>query len=324
MTNTLLEPEKHSTPIQTILVECNLCGQPDYTVLTHGRDFEYGTCPDEFELVQCTHCHHVYLNPRPHVMELDTIYPEHYFPYHFDSLLNPLVKKARDIVQQSKAKAIQKYAGDHAKIIDIGCGGGAFLRILRDFGNKSWALFGNDFSNHAMASLQKQNFQALQGRFEALDLPPNSFDLITMNQVIEHLDDPDTVIKKIAMVLKPGGYIFIETPSLTGWDAKLFKHRYWGGYHFPRHWHLFTPQTLQTLLQKHGLHIVETTAMASPSFWVQSCHHYCSEQPLLKRFADFFDFRNALLMAIFTFIDIIQKPFNMTSNMRIIAQKAMH
>ena len=66
-----------------------------------------------------------------------------------------------------------------------------------------------------------------------------------MNQLIEHVDSPDLVIKKAHDMLEKDGILFIETPNINSWDFLLFKKRYWG-WHTPRHWYLFN----QNLFQK--------------------------------------------------------------------------
>ena len=62
---------------------------------------------------------------------------------------------------------------------------------------------------------------------------------MTMFHVIEHVADPPRVAERVARWLAPGGVFAVETPNLESLDARLFRERYWGGYHFPRHWHLY-------------------------------------------------------------------------------------
>ena len=70
--------------------------------------------------------------------------------------------------------------------------------------------------------LKQLGFEAIQSRFEVVDWQRKKPNLITMNQVIEHLDDPASAIEKAYDMLAPGGYIFIETPSVKSWDFYLF------------------------------------------------------------------------------------------------------
>ena len=78
-----------------------------------------------------------------------------------------------------------------------------------------------------------------------LPLPADSYDLVIMNQLIEHV----AIAARPALHgdvrdLRPGGHLFLETPNLDSLDARAFRRRYWGGYHLPRHFHLFDSRTL--------------------------------------------------------------------------------
>src|SRR5580704_17260374 len=66
--------------IEKVHVACNNCGATGGEVIAHGRDHEYPTTPDTFTVVRCA-CGLVYLDPRPSVSELDTIYPKDYYAY---------------------------------------------------------------------------------------------------------------------------------------------------------------------------------------------------------------------------------------------------
>jgi hypothetical protein len=91
--------------------------------------------------------------------------------------------------------------------------------------------------------------------------------------VIEHVEQPVAVVRRLAESLTPGGVLALETPNLDSWDARLFRQQYWGGYHIPRHWHLFTPQTMTRLLTSAGLDVVTIEYQTGHSFWLYSIHH---------------------------------------------------
>src|SRR5690606_13103582 len=99
------------------------------------------------------------------------------------------------------------------------------------------------------------------------------FDLIILNQVIEHFPNPDELLMTCRMLLKPEGRIFIETPSIDGLDFKVFKNGAWGGYHIPRHFYIFNEKTISKLLVQCGYSVEAIEYLASPAFWTQSLHH---------------------------------------------------
>lgn len=302
-------------------VKCNTCGSNRKETIASGTDFEYFCTDEVFTMVRCLECGLIYLDPRPAPQELSIIYPDNYIAYRFDDYLPPLVNKIRILIQKRKVRAVARLCNEQAEIWDVGCGGGFFLECLRELGPETWTLKGVDISAKALNRVQERGFETLQGRFEGMDLTPESVDLIVLNQVIEHLDDPAAVVKKAYQALKPGGHLFIETPSVEGWDARIFLERYWGGWHFPRHWTLYTKRTIGQLLNQSGFDVVQTNWLLSPNFWAQSFHHWMIDCGFSDRIAHLMDCSNPLAMAFFSLVDLVQMIFGHTSNMRAIGRK---
>lgn len=310
--------------IETIkITSCNTCGSTHHTVIATSPDFEYETCSNEFSFAECGDCGTVYLVDRPKEATLGVIYPDSYIPYSFNEHLGPVIAFARNLVQKKKVVPVKQYAAANAVVVDVGCGSGEFLRILRDNGDKSWRLIGVDISERAMEVLERLQIEGVRGRFEELDWNLPAPDVIVMNQVIEHLDDPRAVVARSYALLRPGGVLMMETPSVDAWDAKAFKGRHWGGWHTPRHWVLYTPNTLRRLAHEAGFETVEVTHLLSPNFWLQSVHHKLSEGGAVsRRLARFFDVSNPIALPIATLIDVLQlRLTGKTSNFRLVARK---
>jgi SAM-dependent methyltransferase len=108
------------------------------------------------------------------------------------------------------------------------------------------------------------------------EIAENTIDLATMFHVIEHVDDPAAVVRRVASWLKPGGLFAVETPNIESLDAHTFQPTFWGGYHIPRHWNLFRPKTLKKLLEDAGMQVVKTTYQTGHSFWMYSLQHRCN------------------------------------------------
>jgi 2-polyprenyl-3-methyl-5-hydroxy-6-metoxy-1,4-benzoquinol methylase len=291
-----------------------------FTVVATGcYDFEYLTCHNLFDIRRAGDSDLLYVFPQPCPDALSTIYPRHYIPFQFHQLRG-LVRWARDFVQGKKAKVILRFAGTHGKILDVGTGSGMLLRQVARIARSKQNLYANDFSESALAPLKAEGFQAILGRAELLDTPER-FQVICLNQVLEHLQDPVAVVNRLTALLAPGGYLFIETPNTDSLDAHLFARRYWGGYHIPRHFWLFSEASLRQLLTASGLLISEVHYLASPAFWIQSFHHALFDKgwPVLARF---FSEKNPLLLAPATALDLlIASMGRKTSNIRVIAQK---
>lgn len=304
------------------VMRCNNCGSERSSFVGSGVDFEYGSCSNEFHFVRCDDCGLIYLRNRPAIEELGMIYGSDYIPHFFDEYLGGFIANLRRRVQRMKVSPLRKLLPDRAVIIDVGPGNGEFLSLLREHGPDGWDLCGVDFSGDAVDALRQRGFNAVQSRFETLEWSGPPIDAIVMNQVIEHLEDPAAAVEKAHEILAPEGVLFLETPSVDSWDFKLFKRRHWGGWHIPRHWHLYDQQTLSRLVRDRGFHVEAVDHLLSPNFWLQSIHHYVEERLGWKRVADWFDVSFLPPLAAASSIDVLQKLVRQrTSNFRLIARK---
>ncbi len=309
-----------SSEIELTKVSCPICSRDSSDIIASGYDFEYATCNQEFFLRKCNNCDLVYLSPRPDIAELSRIYPPQYNPFHFHKIRNPIVRWGRNFVQRRKVSIIKELLCKRANIIDVGCGSGTLLMLLKKFGREDWHLFGNDFNLECLEQLRRVGIETIPGRFEDISTDLR-FDLIILNQTIEHLEYPAKVIKKAVELLASKAFLFIEIPSIEGLDAKIFRRRYWGGYHIPRHWTLFSSASISKLLKAHGFQQVKISYLTSPSFWIQSFHHYFLDKDYSKSWVDFWAFKNPFLLGFFTLLDAVTIARGCpTSNMRVIAQ----
>jgi 2-polyprenyl-3-methyl-5-hydroxy-6-metoxy-1,4-benzoquinol methylase len=290
-----------------------------FSVTGRGYDFEYRTCRNQFEIRRPADCDMLYVSPQPCAEALGTIYPPEYIPFQFHELRGP-VRWARDFVQARKAKAILMLAGEHGKILDVGTGSGILLRQIARVKGSTKDLYANDFSESILAPLRKEGFETLLGQAETLETTQR-FAVICMNQVLEHLQNPVSVVQRLTTLLAPEGYLFIETPNIASLDARIFGARYWGGYHIPRHFWLFSERSLRQLLTSSGLCVTGVRYLASPAFWIQSLHHFVLDHGWFKT-ARFFSEKNPLLLAPPTILDLVTSAIGgKTSNIRVIAQK---
>lgn len=305
------------TYLDLVEVACPFCNDMNVKKeYAKGEDFEYHTVKNSFIFNYCLTCDVIYLASRPDVSDLGTIYPENYIPYSFDS--QNIIYRIRRFLEEIKVRRLKRLIPENAKIMDAGCGGPGFLNNLKKYGKESWRLYGNDISINAIENIKKAGFYSLPGRFEQLKGHDKSFDVIFFKQVIEHLEDPKQILEKSKELLKSGGYLIIETPNIDSWDAKIFQKGLWGGYHIPRHWVLFSQDSLKKSGEAAGLDFYSLRFMLSPSFWIQSLHHYFEAEngPGLSRF---FSHLNPVALALACLTDIVQiARTGKTSNMQMI------
>ena len=304
---------------------CAVCGAEETRAFAQGMDYELQTCGNVWRFTACARCGHVQLNPRPTVDALGIIYPPTYYSYDFESKINPIALRAKAMLDRAKLAGIFRNASSPRRFLDIGCGSGRFLRQAQQMGLAPADILGLELDTRAASRLQAEGFDVRDQRVEEADFAPGSIDVVTMFHVIEHVSDPAEVIGRIAGWMRPGAVLAIETPNLDSLDARLFRDTYWGGYHIPRHWHLFTAATLGRLLQQAGLQTVSLRHTTGHSFWLYSLHHalrYNRRLPM-PRLARFFDpLRSLVALALVTAFDLLRARLGArTSSMLVVARK---
>lgn len=134
-------------------------------------------------------------------------------------------------------------------LLDIGCGNGSFLAAAAQRG---WDAHGIDFDADAVAAArQRPGVKVWVGGLLEQNFPAESFDAITLNNVIEHLPNPRETIAECRRLLKPAGRLVVITPNLDSLGHQTFQ-EHWRGLEPPRHLFMFTPTTLRSLARREG------------------------------------------------------------------------
>jgi SAM-dependent methyltransferase len=305
---------------------CPVCSGDRFLPLAVGFDYELLTCSNPWRFVRCLDCGHAWLHPRPRASDLGVIYPSHYYAYNYETRINPVAVRGKELLDRLKFRGILKtLARPPRAYLDVGCGAGRYLRLLERRGVPREGLFGLELDRSVVERLRAEGYSVFAERVEeATGLPEGRFDLVTMFHVIEHVADPLRVAGRVARWLAPGGVFAVETPNLESLDARLFRKRYWGGYHIPRHWQLFTPGSLGRLLADQGLEVAALRYQTGHSFWMYSVHHWLRYgDPPYPRLARWFDpFRSVAFLAAFTAWDRLRAALGCrTSAMLVLARK---
>jgi len=305
---------------------CPVCGTSEFAPFAVGFDYELLTCANPWRFVKCNACGHVWLNPRPAVAELGVVYPPTYYAYNYETI-NPIARKAKELLDRRKiAKIVRHCARAPKSYLDVGCGDGRFLRVMEQLGVPRAGLYGLELDKRVVERLRGQGYGGVscERAEDVSGFPESGIDLVTMFHVIEHVDNPGTVISRVRRWLSPGGVFALETPNLNSLDARLFHKTYWGGYHIPRHWNLFTPASITRLLTDNGLEVLATVFQTGHSFWMYSLHHAVRyEGKSRPRLGAWFDPMKSLVgLAGFTGFDLVRGTLGAkTSAMLVICRK---
>lgn len=299
-------------------VRCPLCGGGGDGPAASGEDFEYATSGQTFTFVRCAACDLLFLNPRPHADALPAIYPVDYYSFTGEDEPRGVVGFFRTRWERRKVRDYTRWlAPGPRRVLDVGCGTGRLLSLLRDVGEPSWEYRGIELDERAVETARARGFNAERARVEDYR-PDGPFDLILLQQVIEHVADPAALLRTLGSWLAPGGVVVLETPNLGGWDYRLFRERLWGGYHFPRHWVLFSRASLRRLAEAAGLDVVEQCSLMSLSFWSWSVHHWMLSRGWPRALVRLARPPSLLLLPPSVMVECLQRE---TSNQRLVARR---
>jgi 2-polyprenyl-3-methyl-5-hydroxy-6-metoxy-1,4-benzoquinol methylase len=166
------------------------------------------------------------------------------------------------------------------RLLDIGCGSGAGMIRMADLG---WQVEGVDFDEEAVRLAASQDLAVRFGSVEQQAYPAASFDAIVTSHVLEHVWDPDGLLRECHRILKPGGRLVCITPNAASWCHALFKGD-WRGLEPPRHLHIFTRASLSHVARRldwASLDIRSTVAashyMAWSSFKLRAKRSYSTD-----------------------------------------------
>jgi len=233
-------------------VECPVCRIPPKPF---ARDYQ------GFQLCCCGSCGLQFLNPRPTFSQLsEKVYNDSYWP-EIDSPPQPT--EAQAIQFEAHLAGYERLRGRSAthtrKILDVGCGKGLFLRHAQ---NEGWDIFGTDIS--LTPAVKRLMCPLWQGRINEINFGKERFDVVRINHVLEHTQNPLEELSRIREVLAPGGMIHISVPNLGGLSPLvkglqsrlgLKRHR-WRHYACVHHLFFFTPKTLRSVVEAAGLRVV--------------------------------------------------------------------
>jgi SAM-dependent methyltransferase len=290
--------------------------------VARGEDFEYRTSPDTFNMYRCDSCDTLFLHPRPARSELDRIYPESYHAYQFTAEEFGLSYSMRRRLERRRLLDWCGTVPAGGVIVDIGAGDGFHLDILRQSGDPSWRLVAVEPDPKAASALARRGgIEVHTGFLEELALPSGAFDFAIMIMVIEHVDDPIGILREVHRLLRPGGGVGVVTDNIHAPDAWLGRSRHWGGYHFPRHFNLYSESSLRRLAEEAGFDVERLTTMVSPVNWTYTLHNYLADREAPGRLSDFFTLKSPVPLAGFTVVDSMMSALGRGALLRSVLRK---
>lgn len=258
------------------VIECDNCGGGNFDFIFSGGDKLLGV-EGQFQIVQCQNCGIYLLAPKITAEEMAKYYPEDYICYleAIEDDPDPINRMNRMGALKKRVRQVVQRVDEPGRILDIGCATGIFLNGMKELG---WQTLGIEPNAEAAEyAIKRFNLDVIHGYLVDANLPEDSFDVVTIWDVIEHVPKVESFIIEILKILKPGGLLIATLPNGKAWERYLFG-RYWVGWEIPRHYRTFTPSTIKDFLLRHGFQNISIFSfigrhgafMLSISFWLSS------------------------------------------------------
>lgn len=224
---------------------------------------DYSVSQETFELLHDEELDMLITHPQPSLEKLPSYYESVDYISHTDgnkSLFEKMYQFVKTIALKNKLKLINSQS-PKGSILDIGAGVGDFLTVAK---NDGWETIGIEPSDKAKAIAKNKGVSFVESLSE---LESNSFDVITMWHVLEHVPDLENQINELKRLIKPTGTVIVAVPNFKSYDAEYYG-KFWAAYDIPIHlWH-FSKTAVKKLFAKEELELKEVLPMKFDSFYV--------------------------------------------------------
>ena len=197
--------------------------------------------------VRCPDCELVFLNPRPLGTMVEQFYREDYDEAYGEAEAS----SDRHPVFESVVQRLSLYRQPPGRLLDVGCGDGAFLSLCQSAG---WTCYGLELSRKAAARAARRQLTMLPADCLERSLDYEPFDVITLVNVLETVTNPVSLLRQVASALTPSGLVVIRATN-GAFHLPMRVPTRWVGSRYDQAFHLFlySPQALRWLLRGVGL-----------------------------------------------------------------------
>lgn len=225
---------------------------------------DYSVSKETFDLYHDEALDMLITSPQPDLENLGRYYESVDYISHTDSkrsLFEKMYHFIKSIALKNKLDLINSQQRNKGRILDIGAGTGDFLSVAK---NDGWQTVGVEPSEKAKSIAIKKGVKFVENTFE---LENNSFDVISMWHVLEHVPNLENQIKELKRLLKPNGTLIIAVPNFKSFDAKYYG-KFWAAYDVPIHFWHFSKTSIKLLFEKEEMKLEKVLPMKFDSFYV--------------------------------------------------------
>ena len=256
------------TPIDGPQMECPVCTKSGSSLLRHAYDDRYGQ-PDRFSLVACKNCGHIMTMPRLCDSDLAGLYST-YYPrkqVNVEDLKREVGRSSISLANLRRWWGGTNNQGQYAVkpgelMLDIGCGSCLSLLEARAMGAE---VRGIDADPNVKRIADDLGLSIHIGSLIDEPFSDMKFDLIVLNQVLEHVPDPSLMLVRLRSRLKSEGRIILVFPNVDSFWRKLFRNS-WINWHIPYHLHHFSYKSFKRMTERLGYQ-VRSVRTITPNLW---------------------------------------------------------
>ena len=225
---------------------------------------DYSVSKETFELYYDQELDMLITSPQPSSENLGRYYESNDYISHTDSKRSIFEKAyhfVKGIALKNKLNLINNCSSSKGNLLDIGAGTGDFLLTAKQNG---WNTIGVEPSEKAKGIAIGKGIQFSDSTEE---LESNSFDVITMWHVLEHVPNLEIQIKELKRLVKPNGTIIIAVPNFKSYDANYYG-KFWAAFDVPIHFWHFSKTAIKLLFEKEDIKLEKVLPMKFDSFYV--------------------------------------------------------
>lgn len=244
--------------------QCPVCGSEKQHAFLEAED--HNVSNDQFKIVECDDCSFRFTNPIPTEESIGEYYKSENYVSH-SGTKKGFVNKVYHIVRNRAIKQKENLASKNSNgksILDIGCGTGDFLGYCK---SKNWKTLGLEPDDSARKIALENNKVEAKELGHLYQLEENSFDVISMWHVLEHVYNLNQDIEQYKKILKKSGTLIVAVPNCSSKDAEHYKSN-WAAYDLPIHLYHFRPKNMKQLFANHGMEVVDILPMKFDSYYI--------------------------------------------------------
>jgi SAM-dependent methyltransferase len=247
---------------------CIACGSENQPYIDKIWDDRYGA-PGTFSILKCVSCGQMVTSPLLTEDDLPALYSRYYPRRNVD--FSALRNEADAVLLQGAERKRYREGTDNQgqdlvkpgqRVLDIGCGSCVSLLEVRNLGGESWGI---ETDPNVRAIADHFNLKVHIGSIHDNPFPGVDFDLIVLNQVIEHVPDPTALLKLIRNRLRPEGKVVLAFPN-TGSLNKRISGRKWVNWHIPYHLHHYNKASFPKIAGQAGYRVASLRTI-TPNVW---------------------------------------------------------